>query len=446
MIRLALACLSITALSASGFAQNGDPATRLHTWLDPLVETRDFSGMIATRRAGQPTDLQVFGYADWHAGTRFDAETRIPAGPLTRGLTHALILQLARDGTIHLDDRLSRFIPEWPEAGLISIRDVLEDRAGLPQSWPPGAPTDGRSQEIVAWLSSRAIIRPGPHAANSSEVGETLLALIIERALSGRYETWVSARLLGPFDMNDSLVQRGRVESDTARYLPGPLPVDLRRRAANSSRLGETGLVTTMDDLLNWGEAVATRRADLFEADGNLHGGFNTTRLGDHVLYVASARDIGIATGLALSPQSGLTIAWMVNIDAWPVTQLEEIIPALVLGLPIEAAPVRPPTYPVRDDHRGAIGRYDWPGLGSVEISESGGALWLTGTGWRRYLTPLAEAALLDRTTNTRLDLVLDEDGRTVRLGAQTAPALGSMVEFEVTRTDLPPLEQNADN
>jgi CubicO group peptidase (beta-lactamase class C family) len=442
MMRFLLAFLVASLAATPVLAQTPDASARLHAWFDPLVESRDFSGMIAIRQSGQPLQLETFGYADWQAGTRFGASSRIPAGTLTQGLTHALILQLASRGTIEMDAPLSHFIPEWPGARLITVRDVLEDRAGLPASWPADAPIDGSSHQLVGWLQTNAIIRPDPHEVSPSMIGEALLALVVERALSGRFETWASARLLGPLDMNDSRVVRGAIDSDPTPYRAGPLPWDLTAVPGTTSQLGSTGLVTTMADLLNWGDAVATRRVDLFEANGALHGGFAVTQIGEQVIYVSQSESDGIVTGLALLPRSGLTIAWTANIDAYATPHLGAVIPSLVLGIAIDPAPARALTYEPRDEHGAALGMYDWPDVGAVEIADLDGSFWLITENARRYLTPLGEAALLDRATHTRLDFVRDEDGWVTGLSAHHAPAQGVPVSFDVRRTDPRPVAE----
>lgn len=451
MIRSALLLLLVLT-SASAQAQDDPAAQALRTWFDPLVETRDASGIIAVRREGRDDVFIALGFADWETGATFSAGTQIPAGGLTRGMTHGLVLGLIARGELALDDTVAGFIPEWRGAELLTIGHVLDGTAGLPETWPAGAPASGRSHELVGWLTANITPVAGAHEARASEVGDAILALIIERIMGGRFETLTSARILGPLDMNDSRVVRGPADVEPVLYWPGPSPIELMPAPPRASRLGRAGLTSTPGDLLDWGAAVAARRIDLFDDQSRVHGGFEGRVIGANSVYTAAFAERGFATGIAVVPADGITIAWFINIDSYPVTSLGDVIPRLVLGDTVAPAPVRGQAYQLRDDLTAAAGHYAGSGGEAFRLERRDQTLWLLGpgrmeagrfvigvNGSERVLMPTAGAALLERRAFTLYRIETSETGWVTGLDAVTTAMDGTTGEIRLERLDAQP-------
>ena len=55
----------------------------------------------------------------------------MPIASVTKPLTAALAVALAREGRLSLDDRLSRWVPDFPNARNITLRQLLNHTSGL---------------------------------------------------------------------------------------------------------------------------------------------------------------------------------------------------------------------------------------------------------------------------------------------------------------------------
>jgi CubicO group peptidase (beta-lactamase class C family) len=72
------------------------------------------------------------GIADVATGTPFTADTAVPLGSLTKPWTAALVLLLADDGDLDLDDPAARYLPELRDVPAVTIRQLLSHTGGLP--------------------------------------------------------------------------------------------------------------------------------------------------------------------------------------------------------------------------------------------------------------------------------------------------------------------------
>src|SRR3954469_2153957 len=71
------------------------------------------------------------GFADRARGTPVRAGTPFAIASVTKLLVAALVVKLAEQGRLRLDDHLSRWLPRWPHAGRITVRQLLNQTSGV---------------------------------------------------------------------------------------------------------------------------------------------------------------------------------------------------------------------------------------------------------------------------------------------------------------------------
>ena len=74
-----------------------------------------------------------FGYSDLTRHTRFSPGTQTYAGSISKQFTAAAILLLQQAGKLKLDDPVTRYVPELTIANGVTIRQLLNQTAGLPR-------------------------------------------------------------------------------------------------------------------------------------------------------------------------------------------------------------------------------------------------------------------------------------------------------------------------
>jgi hypothetical protein len=198
---------------------------------------------------------------------------------------------------------------------------------------------------------------------------------------------------------------------------------------------GSGGLVTSVDDMLALGRAVARREIDLVNDDGSLRPPARLVRYGQEPLYV-------LGSGLSLImiiPGQDLVVAYAGNIDSYPSAEILPLLAAAMLD-DTAAAPAGRPNSTALTNQIDAAGQYLSPDLGPLQIEAGtlGMAVIIEATGERQFLTPVGEDQLLWRQFNTQLALNRDEMGQVTGLTATRRPLTRGEERFDIPRLDLP--------
>jgi CubicO group peptidase (beta-lactamase class C family) len=158
------------------------------------VAATDGEGVIAHREAGD---------ADPVAGRAVAPTTRFEIGSIGKAFTAAVILQLADEGRLAVDDPVVRHLPWFkvPRTGdRITLHHLLSHTAGIT------AGTDGTPESTFQVWRLRDLppgSAPGRHF-HYSNVGYKALGLVIEAIEGAPYGEVIRRRLLEPIGMRDS--------------------------------------------------------------------------------------------------------------------------------------------------------------------------------------------------------------------------------------------------
>ena len=154
----------------------------------------DRDGLVLTREAG---------HADPAAGRPVEPGTLFEIGSIGKSFTAAVILQLADEGRLSVDDPVVRHLPWFrvPRTGdRITIHHLLSHTAGIT------AGVDGTPEatfQVWRLRDLRPGSAPGRHF-HYSNVGYKTLGLVIEAIEGASYGEVIRRRLLEPVGMRDS--------------------------------------------------------------------------------------------------------------------------------------------------------------------------------------------------------------------------------------------------
>ncbi|TSD94970.1 beta-lactamase family protein [Gordonia rubripertincta] len=201
--------------------------------------------------------------------------TRI--GSLTKTMTASILLQLVQDGRVSLDDPISKYVPEAPN-GNATVRQVADMTSGIPSytlsdtftqrffadpgyDWPPNELVDAAKSLPPAFAPGA-----GWQYSNTNYV---LLGLLIERVLRQPIRDAFDERIFRPLGMEDSSWPGGsvaipdpHVNGVTSQGQPTGTTVDSTNW--NPSFAFTAGaVISTLDDLQRWGDALFTGRGVL---------------------------------------------------------------------------------------------------------------------------------------------------------------------------------------
>lgn len=122
--------LSVIVFASILSAQNFNKAKM--DSLFQLIDANEKSmGSISIFHEGKEVYTYSMGYADVDKKLKANAQTKYRVGSVSKIFTSAIILQMAEEGKLNLDTKLDRFYPEIPNAGKITIEQMLRHRTGL---------------------------------------------------------------------------------------------------------------------------------------------------------------------------------------------------------------------------------------------------------------------------------------------------------------------------
>lgn len=228
--------------------------------------------VVGVARAGEPLYVRAFGLADLEHNVPVIRDTVFKLASITKQFTAAAVLRLVEDREVSLDDRLSRFVPELPQAGQVTLYQLLVHTSGIPDyaEDPAGlrtksvARTPAQMLEWIAGLKPQFHFDPGTRWSYSNS-NYVLLGVVVERVSGQSLGAFFAERLLRPAGLTATTFDDPRdvVPDRSQGYRKDK---GSPRGYANADWISPTipgaagGLRTTVDDLLRWSHALFSGR------------------------------------------------------------------------------------------------------------------------------------------------------------------------------------------
>ncbi|HVR81768.1 MAG TPA: serine hydrolase [Luteimonas sp.] len=201
------------------------------------------------------------GRADIELAVALEPQNVFRIGSITKTLTAATILKLVAVAQLSLDDRLSAFVPEYPNGKNISIAQLLDHTAGVSDAWGANPADEITMAGLVKAIGRQPPDFPPGADWRYSNSGYILLGAVIEKVTGKPWHAATRDLILTPLGMartgyyGDTKLVQGRVEGysvdDTGAIIRAPYASMAGPSAAGA-------LSSTVDDLFRFMRALAT--------------------------------------------------------------------------------------------------------------------------------------------------------------------------------------------
>jgi D-alanyl-D-alanine carboxypeptidase len=224
---------------------------------------------VVVARDGRVLMRKAYGLADVELGVPMRPEHVFRVGSITKQFTAVGVLMLADEGKLSVDDEITRFFPGYPTHGRrITVEHLLTHTSGIRSytsipEWRERMRDDVTVDELVAAFRDQPMDFAPGESWSYNNSGYVLLGALIEKLSGQTYAEFMRARVFEPLGMRDT-----RVETQSAvipRRVRG-YEMGEGRAITNSEYLSLShpyaagALVSTVDDLLRWGQAVQEGR------------------------------------------------------------------------------------------------------------------------------------------------------------------------------------------
>jgi len=278
---IAAAALSATvpgaAASASAPGQHAYQQQDLQRDLNAITAT-GVPGVLAEVHAGARTLRGTSGVADLDSREPVDGNGFFRIGSNTKTFLSVVVLQLAAEHRLSLDDTVGRWLPgvvhgNGNDGGTITVRELLQHTSGL-HDYTDDLQAQITSPEAYRQLEFRQFSRPdlldialahrpdnAPGAAwNYSNTNYILLGMVIEKVTRDSWENQVTRRIIVPLGLRHTYAP-GTSTRLPAPHATGYLIFDKNTRvdttAENMSWADSAGaLISTAADLTRFWSAI----------------------------------------------------------------------------------------------------------------------------------------------------------------------------------------------
>ncbi|WP_345656927.1 serine hydrolase domain-containing protein [Streptomyces siamensis] len=234
-------------------------------------------GAIALVRDHGRTATAAAGYADVAARRPMAGYDHLRIGSNTKVFTATVVLQLAAEHRLSLDDTVQHLLPGVIHGGArITVRQLLNHTSGLPafEQDPASMAPYLRGDAGYYWSPRRLVALADSHARlfapgtkfSYSNTNYFLLGLIIEKVTHRSYEQELNRRIITPLGLHDTRLplRTLKIQNPAVHgYMlgrPGHAPRDITFGISPSTTWAAGALTSTVSDLARFDKALLTGR------------------------------------------------------------------------------------------------------------------------------------------------------------------------------------------
>ena len=257
-IHRSIISLSLLLLASASIVRGDALDDRI---LSIMAERHIPGAAIAVVQNGQVVRMKGYGVATLEFNVPVTTETVFEIGSVSKQMTAAGIMLLVQDGKVLLDEKISKYLPNTPEAwSSVTVRHLLTHTSGI-KSY---SSLDGFSlsermtiNDFIKKLSSHPLeFTPGERNIYSNS-GFNLLAYIIETQSGKKYMDFMRERIFSPLGMTKT------GDRDPQFVIPFRANGYEWRRDRYTGRdgnltdlMGAGSIVSTISDMTKWEAAL----------------------------------------------------------------------------------------------------------------------------------------------------------------------------------------------
>lgn len=326
-----------------------NPALRTDSLLSFYHQRGQFNGTALIKTGKGVILSKSYGYANKEQQLKADSNTQYRIGSLSKPFTAIVILQLAKEGKLSLQDPVRKFLPGYTN-GDVTIEQLLSHQSGIPNYTASNEylsqilhQSFSLKELVYTFCSDSTEFAPGTKFQYSNS-GYVLLALIAEMVSGKPFPALLKERIFIPAGMNDTYA--GTDTTAVSRKASGYLYERAEPAYQTANTLGAGGIVSTAADLLRWNEALSTNlllpkeqmdtlfkpRAAYTDWDAWYAYGwmidqrlFNVSKAAHKIIYHPGT-DLGFYTMFARQPDSGNLVILLNNTGDFPRFDLTDLI------------------------------------------------------------------------------------------------------------------------
>lgn len=362
------AALAFLFISATVPVGAGQTAGAIDRYVSVFGEAGHFSGVILASKDGNIVFHRAYGLANAEHKVPNSPETMFSTASITKPMTVVILTRLIEEEKIKLEDRLAKYIPDFPRGDKITIEMLARHRSGIPHrvtsSMEESVPS---SPAEMVERAKKADLEFEPGTGNLySSTGYAVLARVLEIASGNSYGKLLEEYVFRPAGMKDSI-----------DFKSGEI---IDRKAEDYFLEGDRWVTTPLKDysfLAGAGSVFATASDVFLFASAVSEGKFGETVKQNFVregVFSSNGSTNGYRFNVRLDTNSRIGFVVASNLGSGANDLIIRNLPDLISGKQVETVKVPAPKIDrsVANKLKDYLGEYKLGGSGFEILTERG--------------------------------------------------------------------------
>lgn len=389
--------ITLLLLLFSGFSQTDDITAEVAGLMEAHVATGNYNGTVLIARGDDILVNSGFGIYDLENGTKASTQHKYELGSIAKSFSAIAIMQLQEKGLLSIDDKISKYLPDFPNGDKIALHHLLTHSSGI-EEFENHLVFKSLDDIIRSVKDKPLMFSPGERAEYSTS-GFVILRKIIEMLTGKNHQQYVVDNIMKPAGMNQSGYNHGdeKIENLGAGYWNGEDGLEAPQQYDKSV---QGSLYSTSGDLLLLAKALKNNTL-LSEASKEqmftprVKDAGVTSGMGHSFGYGWAVDEsfgkrrvwhnghiFGFCAMLAMYPDDDVTIIVLSNVqNNSPVEKISEALAAIVFGEEYALPKIRKEVALKPDQLLKLVGTYEYSPDFLIEVTVSNGKIYLQGTG-----------------------------------------------------------------
>ena len=404
-----------------------EKAARADLMLRVYTKKNMFSGSVLIAKKGKVLLSKGYGLANTTSTISNSPTTKFKLASVSKQFTAMAIMILQEKGKLSTEDKLTKYIPDYPDGDKITIHHLLTHTSGIPNvtALPVFDSIKGKPhtlEQIIAVTKNKALEFDPGAKFNYSNSGYILLTYIIEKASEKKYGDYLKETIFDPLGMKNSGLypSNGILKNAAIGYteaneglIPAPY-IDM------SIPAGAGALYSTVEDMFLWDQALYTEKLVKKETmdkimtvyKDNYAYGWMVTKYKEHKKFFHSGGIEGFNTVINRFTDDELCIIILKNVDNYQLFNANKMATAIMFGEKFDLPSEHKMIAVDKKIYKTLVGDYELePGF-ILSITTDGTNIYSQATSQDKFeIYPEAENKYFLKIVDAQLEFSKDEKG-----------------------------------